>query len=153
MAYQVHWIVENRVLYISLSDQLALADIRESSLQIADLMDEAYKNKASLVIGIVDMRDANLGSLVRSFVSSAVQEISTAVDSRLWKAKPGFIVMITTSDAAKTLTSLVIRLSSQPLTTVGTLAEAITVVSYMYPELQAQLNAYRDNDSSAEKTS
>jgi hypothetical protein len=151
MAYKVLWIVEHRILHISLSGHLTVDDIRESSKQINDYLDEAYKRQASLVIGIVDLREASLEQLVRSFISTAVQEIASAVDSRLLKAKPGFIVLITSSESAKTITSLVIRLSSQPLTTVGTLGEALTVVSYMYPELQAQLESYRDNDPLAGK--
>lgn len=151
MAYQVLWIVEHRVLHISLSGQLTLDDFRDSSREIADYLDHAYQSGARLVIGIVDVREAALGQLLHSVLSTTVEEISTAVDSRLWKAKPGFIVLVTTSESAKALTSLVIRLSSQPLTTVATLAEALMVVSYMYPELQAQLDSYRDNNPFAGK--
>lgn len=151
MAYQVSWIVQNRVLYIKLSGDITLEDFHSSTRQIADYMEDAYSSDSSgMIIGIVDLRASGFGQLMRSILSTLAQEIAAVIDSRLWKAKPGFIILITTSDAAKLLTSMIIRLSTQPMTTVGTLAEALTVVSYMYPELQSQLDIYQESQQSAE---
>lgn len=142
MAYQVYWIIQNHVIYVSLSGDITLDDFRESSKQIADYMDIATSQGASnIIIGIVDLTDAKLGFLVRSTMSGA-PDISDMIDPRHWKAKPGFVVLITMSEAAKLLTSIIIRISRQPMTTVATLKEALLVVRYMYPELQTELEAY-----------
>jgi hypothetical protein len=153
MSYRVFWIVEHHVLYIRLSGHIGLDDFHDSSKHIADLMDEAYaKDTANIIIGVIDLRDASLGMLVRSAITASAQTIADVIDPRVWKARPGFTILITTSDAARMLTSIIIRLTTQPMTTVGTLAEALMVVSYMYPELQTQLTAYTDDPRSAENT-
>lgn len=151
MAYKVSWIVPNRVLYILQTGDITLEDIRLSSVQIADHLESAYASSGgTMVIGVVDMRDIRLGHVMRSVVTAAVKDIANVIDSRVWRAKPGFVVLITGSDSAKLLVSLIIRISSQPLTTVGTMAEALTVVSYMYPELKEELDQYRDSDEQAQ---
>ncbi|MBZ0280407.1 MAG: hypothetical protein K8L97_06675 [Anaerolineae bacterium] len=148
MAYQVFWIVQNHVLYVSLSGDITLDDFRGVSKKSADYMDAAYASgTSSIIIGIIDLTDANLGKLMRSAVSAA-QDISNVIDARHWKAKPGFVVLITVSDSAKMLTSFIIRISKQPMTTVGTMNEALMVVRYMYPELQTQLDDYRGGEHS-----
>jgi hypothetical protein len=145
MAYQVSWIVQHNVLYIGLSGEIALDDFRGASAQIAGLMDDAYASgSSSMIIGLVDLHDAHVKHLLRAVIGTLVQEIAAVIDPRLWQARPGFIILITTSDTAKLLSSLILRLTTQPLTTVGTLNEALTVVSYMYPELLPQLDAFRD---------
>jgi hypothetical protein len=149
MAYKVSWIVQHRVLYISLSGDIKLDDFRDSSRQIADYMDDAYNSETSdIIIGIIDLTDAKLSLLMRSAISVA-QDISDVIDARVWKAKPGFVVLVTVSEAAKLLTSLTIRISKQPMTTVGNLDEALMVVRYMYPELGPQLDHYQAGDHSA----
>jgi hypothetical protein len=148
MAYHVTWIIEHHVLYVSLSGDMSLDDFRGVSKQSADYMDDAYASGTSgIIIGIIDLTDANLGILMRSALSVA-QDISNVIDSRHWKAKPGFVVLITVSDSAKMLTSFIIRISKQPMTTVGTMDEALTVVRYMYPELQSQLDDYQGGSHS-----
>ena len=149
MPTKVFWIVRDRVIYMCASGDVTLNDIGDMTQSVADHMDEAYLNRATLIVGMVDLREANLSSVMRSVLSTSVSEISNVIDSRLWKAKPGFIVLLRTSDAAKTIISLIVQISKQPMTTVGTLSEGLTVVSYMYPELQEQLNAYRDGLRSA----
>lgn len=126
-------------------------DFRASSKIIADNMDSAYKSEVQgIIIGIVDLQEASLARLMRTIMTALVQEIASVIDPRIWDAKPGFTILITTSETAKLLTSLIIRLSSQPMTTVGTLAEALMVVSYMYPELQPLLDAHADAEQPAE---
>ncbi len=143
MAYTVSWIVEDRVIYVSLYGEITLDDFRESSKQIADYLDIAYaRANGEIVVGVIDLTAAGLGVLLRSTVSAA-QDISNVVDPRHWEAKPGFVLLITQNDVAKLLTSIVIRISKQPMTTVGSLEEALMVVRSMYPELQAQLEAYQ----------
>lgn len=139
MPYQVAWIVEYQVLYVREYGEVTLDDIRDSTRIVADEMDTAYASATPLVIGIVDLRDSRFGVSVR-VLAGGVQHIANVVDPRLWKAKPGFVVLITTGEAAKYITSLVIALSKQPMTSVGTLEEALMVVRSMYPELVAQLN-------------
>jgi len=147
MTYQVWWIVDNRVLYIRQSPDVTLEDIRASTKAIADHIEEAYKQTpSSLIIGILDMRATTVDRIMRSALSAAIKNVVDVIDPRVWKAKPGFLILVTTSNTVKVIIFPVIRLSSQPLTTVATLAEALTVVSYMYPELQSQLDAYRDSD-------
>ncbi len=149
MAYKVFWIVENHVIYVSLSADITLDDFRHSSKQIADYMDEAYRTGTTdIIIGIVDLTEARLGPLMRSALSVA-PEISNVIDPRHWQAKPGFVVLVTLSDAAKLLTSLIIRISRQPMTTVGSLKEALMVVRYMYPDLAEQIATYEDKHASS----
>jgi hypothetical protein len=149
MAYQVHWIIQNHVIYIALSGDITLDDFRDSSRQIADYMDVAYQSEASsIIIGIIDLQQAKLGGILRSAISAA-QDIADVIDARVWKAKPGFVVLITVSEAAKMLTSILIRISKQPMTTVGTMREALMVVRYMYPELQTELDTYQENENPA----
>jgi hypothetical protein len=149
MAYQVHWIIQNHVLYVGLSGDITLDDFRDSSRQIADYMDVAYQSEASsIIIGIIDLQQAKLGGILRSAISAA-QDIADVIDARVWKAKPGFVVLITVSEAAKMLTSILIRISKQPMTTVGTMREALMVVRYMYPELQTELDTYQENENPA----
>ncbi|MBK8020896.1 MAG: hypothetical protein IPK19_05570 [Chloroflexi bacterium] len=143
MAYRVEWIVQDRVLYMREYDAVQLEDIRDISQRAADLLEAAYRSGARLVIGIVDLSDARFETSLPLF-RHGLEEIAAAVDPRMWKAKPGFVVLITTTEAARDITSFVISTSKQPLTTVETLDEALLVVRYMYPELQAQLDAYRD---------
>ncbi len=145
MAHRVFWIIEDRVLNTSMFDEITLDDFRESSAQIADMMDAAYSRANSgIIIGIIDLTGARFGTLMRSALT-VTQEISTVIDARLWHAKPGFVILITTSDLAKLLTSVIIKISRQPMTTVGTRDEALTVVCYMYPEMQGQIDTYRSN--------
>lgn len=147
MAHQGFWMVQHRVLYLSMSDDVILDDFRGISRLAADKLEEVSAHAPNnLVIGIVDLRAAKLVQMMRRVVSAAVQNIAEVIDPRIWKAKPGFVVIITTSDSAKMMTALVIRLYAQPMTSVGTLDEAITVVGSMFPELTAQMDAYRDKD-------
>ncbi|MDX2139261.1 MAG: hypothetical protein SF123_14340 [Chloroflexota bacterium] len=149
MAYHVSWIVRHQVLYISLSDEITLADFRDSTKQIADYMDDAYSTgTTNLIIGIIDLTHAKLGFLMRSAISVA-QDISDVIDPRHWNAKPGFVVLITVSEAAKLLTSVIIRISKQPMTTVASLNEALAVVCSMYPDLQTQIDTYQASEHSA----
>jgi|GEM_PF-6112000 len=143
MAYQVSWIVQHRVLYVRESGRVTLDDIRESTKLIADYMDDAYANSAALVIGIIDLRESKFALSLRT-LANGVQNIASVVDPRHWKAKPGFVVLVTTGESAKYITSLVIGLSKQPMTTVATIEEALMVVRYMYPELQTFLDEYID---------
>ena len=150
MAYKVHWIVKYNVLYTSLSGDITLDDFRESTREVADLMDDAYQSGSkNIIIGVIDLTEAKLSMLVRSAVSVS-QDISDVIDPRVWNAKPGFVVLVTVSTSAQMLTSIIIRISKQPMTTVGNLEEALTVVRYMYPELQTQLDGYLENDNPAD---
>jgi hypothetical protein len=144
MAYQVFWVIQHRVLYIQLAGEITIDDFRYSSVEIGDAITEAYEQSlGNMVIGIVDLQQANLGRFLRLAMTTAVKTIADAIDPRCWQAKPGFTVLITSSQSARMITSLVIRMTSQPLTTVATLGESLTVVSYMYPELQEQLDTFK----------
>lgn len=146
MAYKVHWIIPHQVLYVSLLGDITLDDFRNVSKQSADYMDDAYSSGASdIIIGIIDLTEAKLAMLLRSTLSIS-QDISDVIDKRHWQAKPGFVVLVTLSETAKLLTSFVIRVSKQPMTTVGSMEEALMVVRYMYPELQTKLDAYPTDD-------
>jgi hypothetical protein len=154
MAYQVYWIIHHHVLHIRFADDLQLDDLRDSSRLIADHIGDAYDNAPQNVItGVVDMSAAHLGSLLRTMLSLLVKQIADVIDPRIWKAKPGFVVLITKSEHAQTAVSLVVKLSSQPMTTVATLDEALTVVGAMYPELQAELDTFRRQHGSANSPS
>ena len=147
MVYRAFWIVENRVLYIGQREHVTFEDVRFSTQQIADYIDDAYAHGSKLVIGILDLNGVDLSLLVHSPLATAVNEIADVIDPRLLKAKPGFIILVTTSNDTKAIISPIVRLAVQPMTTVGTLHEALTVASYMYPELKDQLGAYRDGDN------
>lgn len=147
MSYQAFWIIKHRVLYNQLAGDITLDDFRGISKETADLITDAYTSlPGQMVIGVIDIREANLGQFLRLAMTAAVQNIADVIDSRVWKAKSGFVILITTSQSAKVITGMVIRLSAQPMTTVATLDEALTVVSYMYPELQAELNTFKTTD-------
>lgn len=151
MAYHVAWIVPQRVIYISLSDDITLTDFRDSSKIIADYLDEAYaSNLSSPIVGVVDLTYAKLGFLMRSAISVA-QDISDVIDPRHWNAKPGFVVLITVSEVAKMVTSVVIRISKQPMTTVASLGEALAVVRSLYPDLHTQIDAYEVESQTAQR--
>jgi hypothetical protein len=144
MSYHVSWIIPNHILYIHYTDELLLDDLRASSKLIAEHMETAHEEAPqNIITGVVDIRDADLGSLLRSMLTVVVRQIADVIDPRLWKAKSGFIVLVTGSERARTAVSLVVKLSSQPMTTVGSLDEALTIVGSMYPELQAQIEEYK----------
>ncbi|MBL8133165.1 MAG: hypothetical protein JNL42_14990 [Anaerolineae bacterium] len=147
MPYRVEWIVQYRVLYIREYDEVSLDDIRHITRETADLMEEASRSSAALLIGIIDLNDAHLGTSLPIF-SLGLDEIAAAVDPRMWKARLGFVALITTTEVVRDMTAFVISRSRQPLTTVASLDEALLIVRYMYPELQAQLNTYRDRNLS-----
>lgn len=147
MAHHVFWMVQQHVLYLSMTEDIVLDDFRGISRLAADRMDEVTMHAPErLIIGIVDLRAAKLGQMLRLAVSAAVKSIADMIDPRIWKVKPGFVVIITTSESAKIITALVIRLYAQPMTSVGTLEEAIAIVCNMFPELTEQMEAYRDQD-------
>jgi hypothetical protein len=150
MAYRVDWIVPQRVIYINLHDDITIADFRDSSKLIADYLDEAYAQQtANPIVGVVDLTHAKLGFLMRSAISVA-QDISDVIDPRHWNAKPGFVVLITMSEAAKLLTAVIIRISKQPMTTVASLGEALAVVRSLYPDLNTQIDSYQADNQTAE---
>lgn len=151
MSYQVKWIIENQVLYIQQAGDVSLDDLRASSKLIADHIFSAYAaTPENVVIGIVDMSDARFGSLLRAAIPIVVKQVADIIDPRIWDAKPGFTVLVTSSERAKLAISLVIKISAQPLTTVATLDEALTVISAMYPELRTQLESYKLADVSTD---
>lgn len=146
MAYEVSWIVQHHVLYTRFLDEITLDDFRGVSTAAADMLDLAYASDSSgIIIGIVDLSNASLGPLLR-YATAVVKDISSMIDPRVWKAKPGFVVLITVSETAKLVTSLIIHISKQPMTTVGSIEEALTVVRSMYPELSTLFDADRHDD-------
>jgi hypothetical protein len=151
MSYQVSWIIPNHVLYIRYTDDLTLDDLRDSSRLMMEHLEVAYRDTPQNVItGVVDIREADLGSLFRSIMTVVVKQIADVIDPRIWKAKSGFVILITSSEYAKTAVSLVVKLSSQPMTTVATLDEALTVIASMYPELQTQIEDYKKHHLSVD---
>lgn len=140
MAHQVDWIAKYHVLSIRYTGSITLDDIHASTVEVADHLTEAYQNAPDhLIIGVVDMQDTGLGQVIRSVLPTVARRISEIIDPRIWKAKPGFVILITTSETAKLLISLIIRLYSQPMTTVASLDEALNVIRHMYPDLEPLL--------------
>ncbi len=153
MSYQLSWVVPNRVFWLRQQDEVTLENIRNFTREIADYIDVANQVEPHRVlIGIIDMRDADLSSLLRTAISLVVNQISAVIDARIWQAKPGFVTLITNSDRGQFAISLVIKISSQPMTTVADFDEALTVIRAMYPELEAQLVAYQEPDLSVGKS-
>ncbi|MEQ8673698.1 MAG: hypothetical protein RLP44_11965 [Aggregatilineales bacterium] len=147
MSWQVYWIIENSVLYGNLSGNVTLEGIQGISTEIADHVEEAQKRKPqNVTIGIVDMREARIDMVVRALASARLHKIFDAVDARVWRFKPGFTVLIRSGDYVSMLVSVIIRISNQPMTTVGSLEEALEVITSMYPELSAQLDSYAQTD-------
>lgn len=144
MPYQVYWMIPDHVMYMKFTGEVSLDDLRDSTQQIADFLASAYKNAPeNTIVGMVDMGDARLDSLFWSAMSIVVKQVADVVDPRLWRSKPGFTVLISNSEIAKTAISLVIKISNQPMTSVATLDEAIMTVGAMYPELMEALDAYQ----------
>ena len=147
MSWQVYWIIEDNVLYGNLSGNVTLEGIQGISKEIADQVEEAQKRKPeNVTIGIVDMREARIDMVVRALASARLHKIFDAVDARVWRFKPGFTVLIRSGDYVSMLVSVIIRISNQPMTTVGSLEEALEVITSMYPELGAQLDSYAQTD-------
>ena len=147
MSWQVYWIIENSVLYGNLSGNVTLEGIQGISTEIADNVEESQKREPqNVTIGIVDMREARIDMVVRALASARLHKIFDAVDARVWRFKPGFTVLIRSGDYVSMLVSVIIRISNQPMTTVGSLEEALEVITSMYPELSAQLDSYAQTD-------
>lgn len=150
MAYDVSWIIENHVLYIHYQGEVSLQDVRESTRDVVDLIEAAYEqHPENAVIGVVDLTEASLNQILWTTLSVVVKQVTDVLDPRIGRLKTGFAVVITGSERVKTVISLLLRLFSQPLTTVASLNEALTVIESMYPEFAAQLERYRENNISA----
>lgn len=148
MSYQVVWILPYQVLYIQEEGRLELDDIRDSTRLVAEhMMDAQDKAPENTIIGIVDMQNASVNKLLRNALPLTIQSLSDVIDPRLWKLKQGFVVLITTSQSAKVIISLLIRLSAQPLTTVANFDEALAIIISMYPELATPLNEFKATDA------
>jgi len=151
MAYDVSWIIENHVLYIHYQGKVSLDDIRQSTRQVVDWVEAVYEqNPENTVIGVVDLTEANLNQILwTTTLNIIVKQVKDVIDPRITRLKTGFVALITDSERARTVISLLLRLFSQPLTTIASLDEALTVIASMYPELAAQLEHYRENHISA----
>jgi hypothetical protein len=153
MPYQVMWLVRDRVLYESQSGDVTLDEIRELTTQIADLLDIAYTKFPGSIVAILDMREANLSHLVESHTPAGIRRIAEAIDPRIWKARKGFTILITSRTHVQIVISLITKVFSQPITTVGSFDEALEVATTMYPELRGVLEGWWGGDPSVERTS
>ncbi len=150
MAHDVYWMIENHVIYTKYTGEITLDDIRGSTQMIADLLEGAYANAPhNTIIGVVDTHEGVLTSMLRAAVSMVVQQVADVIDKRVWKAKPGFTVLITTNQHAKMIIALLVRLANNPMTTVETLDEALMVIGTMYPELADQIEALNDTPNAS----
>ncbi len=141
MPHTINWVLNNRIIYIRYQGLIILDDVQESSKCIADKLFDGYKSKSeNRIIGIIDICEANLESIFGLGISIATKQLTEVMDPRIFKAKPGFCVLITNSEIAKTVVSIIIKVASQPMTTVATLAEAKNNIIAMYPELKEYLN-------------
>ena len=144
MAYRVFWMIENHIFCTRFSANVLLEDIQQATVEISDYLDAAYANAPeNRIIGVIDMQEANISSLLPLTVSVLVNKIADVIDPRIWQAKPGLTVLVTTADRARLVISLVIKLSAQPMTTVGTMDGALAIISAMYPELEQQITDYK----------
>ena len=152
MTYQVSWVIEDHVLYIHYSGNISLDDIRQSTRDVVDLIEAIYEqHPENTAIGVVDLTEANLNQILwTTTLSIVVKQVTDVIDPRITRLKTGFAVLITGSERARTVISLLLRLFSQPLTTVASLDEALTVIEAMYPKLGERLSHYRENHISAE---
>jgi len=151
MAYHVSWIIEDHVLYIDYKGEVSLDDVRGSTHDVVDLIEGTYRRKPeSIVTGVVDLQGASLRTILWTTLNIVVKQVNDVIDPRIRDLKTGFAVLITGSERAKTVISLLLRLFSQPLTTVASLDEALTVIEAMYPKLEERLGNYRENHISAE---
>ena len=153
MSYQLSWVIPHRVFWLRQEAEVTLEQIRGFTREIADYIEVANRNTPdAALIGIIDMREADFSSLLRSALSLIVNQISEVVDPRIWKAKPGFVTLIINSERGQLAISLVIKISAQPMTTVATFDEALTIIGAMYPELEATLTTYKEHHLSADTT-
>ena len=150
MPYQVLWLVQDRVLYDSQSGDVTVAEIRELTIQIADLLEAAYQKYPGSIVAILDMREANLAHLTDAHSPAGVRRIADAIDPRIWKARKGFTILITTRKHVQVVISLITKIFSQPITTTGSFDEALELAITMYPELEATLGDWRGRDPFAE---
>ena len=112
----------------------------DSTKDIADMLAVSYQDApTNTIIGLVDMSHANLESLLRSAVTVVVKQVSDVIDPRIWQSKPGFTILITGSERAKIMISLVVKISNQPMTSVGSMEEALNIIRSMFPELNEAL--------------
>lgn len=147
MSHQVYWVIEDHVLYASQYGNISLESIHDISKDIADIVEASHQRAPdNVTIGIVDMREVRVDMVIRALASASIHKIFDVVDPRVWKFKPGFTVLITASDYVSMLVSIIIKISNQPMTTVGSLEEAIEVIKSMYPELTKQLDSYAHNE-------
>jgi hypothetical protein len=151
MTYDVSWIIENHVLYIHYQGEVSLGDIRQSTRDVVDWVEAVYEqNPENTVIGVVDLTEANLNQILwTTTLNIIVKQVKDVIDPRITRLKTGFVALITDSERARIVISLLLRLFSQPLTTVASLDEALAIIDSMYPELAEQLEHYRENHISA----
>jgi len=142
MPYQLFWVIKDRVFYDNQTGNVTVEEIHDLTTQIADYLDDAYQTNPGIVIGILDMREANLSNLVQSPTPAGIRPITEAIDPRIWKTKKGFTILITNRSHVKIIISLITMLVSQPITTVAGFDEALDIAANMYPELRAELAAW-----------
>ena len=152
MPYQLFWVIKDRVFYENQTGKVTASEIHDLTIQIADYLDDAYQRNHGIVIGILDMREANLSNLVQSHTPAGIRQITDAIDPRIWKVKKGFTVLITNRTHVKMVISLITMLVSQPITTVGNFDEALDVAATMYPDLRVELEMWKGADPLASAT-
>lgn len=152
MPYQVQWLVQDRVLYDSQFGDVTLDEIRALTVRIADMLESAYANNTGNIVAILDMREANLVTMSESHTPAGIRRIADSIDPRIWKARKGFTILITTRTHVQIVISLITKIFAQPITTVGSFDEALAVATTMYPELEPLLAGWQGRDPFVEVT-
>ena len=146
MPYQLFWVIKDRVFYDNQTGDVTAQEIHELTTRIGNYLDDAYQRNSGIVIGILDMREANLSNLVQSHTPAGIRHITDAIDPRIWKVKKGFTILITNQSHVKIIISIITMLVSQPITTVASFDEALEITANMYPELRKDLEVWKGVD-------
>ncbi len=127
---------------------LSLDDIQGISNQLSIYVEEALEDGCDKLPAIFDMRQVNDIALPSSSNSSEhAQEMTQMIDSRLQNMKRGFLVLVTSRQHVRDFVTFINQVLAQPMTTVQTIEEALTIMQNMYPNLREHLSTQKGSVS------
>lgn len=148
MPYEISWVVKNRLVLNRAWGNLSLDDIQGISNQLSIYVEEALEDGCDKLPAIFDMRQVNDIALPSSSNSSEhAQEMTQMIDSRLQNMKRGFLVLVTSRQHVRDFVTFINQVLAQPMTTVQTIEEALTIMQNMYPNLREHLSTQKGSVS------
>jgi hypothetical protein len=142
MPYQVTWYIENKLLLNRCWDELSLEDHQGFTAVIADHLMDALEQGHDKIPAIFNMSEVSRFSLAEQPPSDEhLRRAVSEMDQRVFALRRGFLVLVTSNHEIHRFISRINEIFIQPMATVQTMNEALSILQNMYPELRETMKA------------